>query len=98
MHAQKVINDNDIKIKVFQDKYNTTRKALIAVGANEVEMEWKEVRDVDLRCLEDEEVDAKHEEQQNKQAERRSLHSPTYSVPVRVDWRRLRTDSIWTLS
>jgi hypothetical protein len=70
--TRKVIDDNDIKIKVFQDKYNTARKALIALGANETEMEWKEVRDADLRCLEDEEVDAKREERRKKQAEKLS--------------------------
>src|SRR6202044_661122 len=70
--TRKVIDDNDIKIKVFQDKYNTARKALIALGANEAEMEWKEVRDADLRCLEDEEVDAKREERRKRQAEKLS--------------------------
>jgi hypothetical protein len=70
MRTRKVIDDNDIKIKVFQDKYNTARKALIELGANKVEMEWKEVRDANLRCLEDEEVDVKREERRKRQAER----------------------------
>jgi len=70
--TRKVIDDNDIKIKVFQDKYNTARRALIAFGANEAEMEWKEIRDADLRCLEDEEVDAKREERRKRQAEKLS--------------------------
>jgi hypothetical protein len=68
--ARKTIDDNDVKIKIFQDKYNTARKALISLGANEVEMEWKEVKDTDLRCLEDEELNEKREERRRKQAEK----------------------------
>jgi hypothetical protein len=68
--TRKTIDDNDMKIKMFQEKYNTARKALIALGANEAEMEWKEVRDADLRCLEDAEMDAKREERRQRQAEK----------------------------
>lgn len=68
--ARKTIDDNDAKIKVFQDRYNTARNALIALGANEDELEWKEVKDADLRCLEDEEMDERREERRKKQAEK----------------------------
>jgi hypothetical protein len=68
--THKTIDDNDMKIKIFQEKYNTARKALIALGANEAEMEWKEVKDADLRCLEDAEMDAKREERRRRQAEK----------------------------
>jgi hypothetical protein len=74
-HTPKTIDDNDVKIKVFQDKYNMARKALIALGVDEMEMEWREVKDADLRCLEDEEVNEKCEERQKKQVEKLSKKS-----------------------
>jgi hypothetical protein len=60
--ACKTIDVNDVKIKIFQDKYNMARKVLISLGANKAEMEWKQVKDMDLRCLEDEELNEKCEE------------------------------------
>jgi hypothetical protein len=42
-----------MKIKLFQARYNTARVALIALRADSEELEWKEIKDVDLRCLED---------------------------------------------
>ena len=36
-------------------------KALIALGADAGEIEWKEVKDADLQCLEDPKQDAKRE-------------------------------------
>jgi hypothetical protein len=68
--ARKTIDDNDAKIRIFQDKYNTARKALIALGANEVEMEWRDIKDADLRCLEDDEMNEKHDARSEKQAEK----------------------------
>lgn len=59
--SRETIDNNDVKIKIFQDKYNTARTALIALGANESELEWKPIKDADLRCLEDEEMDEKRE-------------------------------------
>ena len=50
---------NDIKIKVFQARYNTAQKVLITPGAYAREIEWREVKDTDLRCLKDPEQDAK---------------------------------------
>ena len=50
---------NDIKIKVFQARYNTAQKVLITLGAYAREIEWREVKDADLRCLKDAEQDAK---------------------------------------
>lgn len=70
--TRQTINDNDMKIKIFQDKYNTARKALIALGANEDELVWREVKDADLRCLEDEEMNAKREEARRKRAEKQT--------------------------
>ena len=55
------IDANDMKIKIYQSRYNTARKALIALGADPENMEWREVKDADLRCLEDPEQDAKRE-------------------------------------
>jgi hypothetical protein len=48
-----------MKIKMFQARYNTARSALIALGADPELMEWKEIKDADLRCLEDPEHDTK---------------------------------------
>jgi hypothetical protein len=56
------IDENDRRTKVFQDKYNTARRALIALGANESEIEWREVKGVGLRCMEDPGKDAKQAE------------------------------------
>jgi len=42
---------NDMKIKVFQVRYNTVWKALIALGADTGEIEWREVKDADLGVL-----------------------------------------------
>jgi len=52
---------NNMKIKVFQARYNAAQKALIALGADAGEIEWREVKDADLRWLEDLEQDAKRE-------------------------------------
>jgi hypothetical protein len=37
------------------------RNALIALGADPEKTEWKEVKDADLRCLDDPEQDAKRD-------------------------------------
>ena len=52
---------NDIKIKVFQARYNTAQKVLIALGAYAREIVWRSVKDADLQCLKDSEQDAKRE-------------------------------------
>ncbi|KIM79948.1 hypothetical protein PILCRDRAFT_49260, partial [Piloderma croceum F 1598] len=57
--SREQINENDRKIKVLQDKYNTARRALIVLLGSESDIEWREVKDVDLRCMEDPEKDAK---------------------------------------
>ena len=63
--ARTTINQNDAKIKVFQDKYNAARKALIALGADEAMLEWRKLENGDLWCLEDpEEIARKNEKQQ----------------------------------
>lgn len=69
-HSRKVISDNDYKIKLFRDKFNMAQKALIALGANPDEMEWKEIREEDLRCLEDEEMTEKKDAQQKRLAKK----------------------------
>ena len=46
--ARATLGQNDAKIKVFQDKYNMARAALIALGADEAMLEWKKVEDGDL--------------------------------------------------
>jgi hypothetical protein len=50
-----------MKIKLFQARYNMARAALIALRADPEELEWKEIKDMDLRCLEDPEQDSKRE-------------------------------------
>jgi hypothetical protein len=60
-----------MKIKVFQDKYNTARKVLITLGVSEADMEWKEIKHTDLPwCLEDDEMNEKCEERRKKLAEK----------------------------
>lgn len=68
--SRKVIGDNDYKIRLFRDKFNTARKALIALGGNPDEMEWKEIKEEDLRCLEDEEMTEKKEAQRERLAKK----------------------------
>ena len=46
--AHATLSQKDAKIKVFQDKYNMVRVALIALGADKVVLEWKMVEDGDL--------------------------------------------------
>ena len=55
------IDSNDMKIKSYQVRYNTAQNALIALREDPEEMEWREVKDIDIRCLEDPEQDAKRE-------------------------------------
>jgi hypothetical protein len=43
---------------------------LIALGVDESEIEWKEIADVDLRCMEDPEKDTKRAEWAKKREER----------------------------
>jgi hypothetical protein len=43
--SREQICDNDRKIKVFQDKYNTARKALIALWVNDDEIEWAKMKE-----------------------------------------------------
>jgi hypothetical protein len=68
--SREQIDENDWKIKVFQDKFNTACKALIVLGVDESEIEWKDIADVDLRCMEDPEKDAKRAEWAKKREER----------------------------
>ena len=63
------LNQNDTKIKVFQDKYNTARMALIILGADEAMLEWKKVENGDLQCLEDSEELVQKNEKERKRAE-----------------------------
>jgi hypothetical protein len=80
--SREQIDENDRKIKIFQDKYNTARGALIALGVNETEIEWKELKDVDLRCMEDPEKDAKRAEWAKKKEERAKKNKEnTLEVP-----------------
>lgn len=68
--SRKTISDNDHRIKIFRDKFNTARAALVALGANPDEMEWREIKDADLRCLEDEEMTEKKEAQRARLAKK----------------------------
>jgi hypothetical protein len=45
-------------MKLLQDKYNTAWCALIVLEESE-EIEWRELKDADLRCMKDPEKDAK---------------------------------------
>ena len=62
---------------MLRDKYNTVRTALIALAGGSVEgLEWREMMEADIRCLEDPEEDKKWEqwacnriERQKKNAE-----------------------------
>jgi hypothetical protein len=68
--SREQIDENDRKIRVFQDRFNTARKALIALGVEESEIEWKAIADVDLRWMEDPEKDTKRAEWAKKREER----------------------------
>lgn len=76
------INANELKIKVWQDKYNTARSALIALGVEGSDLEWRELTDADLRCMEDPEKDAKRAEWAKKKNERRQKKTMENSLEV----------------
>ena len=67
--AHATLDQNDTKIKVFQDKYNTARMVLIILGADEATLEWKKVENGDLWCLEDPEELVWKNKKQRKRAE-----------------------------
>jgi hypothetical protein len=74
--TRSVIDQNDIKIKVLRDKYNTARTALIALAGGSVEgLEWREMTEADIRCLEDPEEDKKREQWARNRIERQKKNA-----------------------
>jgi hypothetical protein len=69
--TRSVIDQNDIKIKMLRHKYNTARNALIALAGGTSEgLEWREMTEGDIRCLEDPEEDKKRERWERNRVER----------------------------
>jgi hypothetical protein len=72
-----VIDQNEIKIKVLRDKYNTARRALIALAGSGANIEWREIAEEDVRCLEDPEVEKRREEWERNRVERQKKNALT---------------------
>lgn len=61
--TRSIIDERDIKIKILRDKYNRAREALVVLAdADAADVEWVEMTEADMRCLEDPEEDKKREQ------------------------------------
>ena len=66
------LQQNNLKAKLHQAKYNAARTALLTlVGTNEEGFEWKEMRDSDIQCMQDPEQEKKCAEWEKRHKEKK---------------------------
>ena len=66
------LRQNDLKAKLHQAKYNAARVALNNLcGADKGVSEWKEMKDADVRCMQDPEQEEKRAEWERRRQEKR---------------------------
>ena len=66
------LQQNNLKAKLHQAKYNVARTALLTlVGTNEEGFEWKEMRDSDIQCMQDPKQEKKCAEWEKRHKEKK---------------------------
>ena len=77
MRMREELQQNNLKAKLHQAKYNAARTALLMlVGTDEEGFEWKEMRDSDIWCMQDpKQGEKRHKEKKESTLEQRNTEN-----------------------